>query len=702
MIQDPAGLLQRIAELEPLCADPAIRKAVERGDPFKVYRALFWAKLLRRLPEHRRTIDALLASRRAFARPLAGKPWLGTFNSVGATLLGKAEPEPDGSHIATHCVVVLFAVPLFPLGAYVVAGGGRTGLSSSWTLFARAPLSLGAWLWSRGVALAAAVAVAGGALGAFHASRHHDLHVLNGFGRPLLVQVGPAALTVPAGQRAVINLPVGRHEARARAEGGGELEPLQLDVAAGGDLLVWNVAGAAPLVRTEVPYYKEKPPADEEPARKIHCGDEVVRIPKVDDAFKDSPHQVSMSEGQKRVVRRHVDVAREQGMDGADLCAFVLLDGGRDRDAARIHEAKGRLGGWSAPDALQAIAFATAADPAEGVRVARLALAARPDDTKVERGYQNAMLAAGQEAELVAEYRRRAQAAPGSARAQYLLLRLLRGPEQAALGEQLVARFPSDPDLLRIVTAIRTRTGDFAGADATWRALRSAAPADALDVLPEEAVALVALGKRADALSLLEKTFDAPGERRDQLEPAVLFARVAALDGAPQPDKLVRRLEKDSPDQLLRARAGLPVEAGSPTRLVKLLAAVGRDPAAALASAAALTVPEVALLDRGTWGLLFGEAVRTGAGAAAKALSRYGPIVGAELLAFQRFVKGEAAALPELDLDLRAAAQLVRSRNASLPAAERERLVAGARHDDWLAGNVTRAIAAWAPPAAAP
>jgi hypothetical protein len=389
-------------------------------------------------------------------------------------------------------------------------------------------------------------------------------------------------------------------------------------------------------------------------------------------------------------------------VDGASLCSFVLLDKGRERDALRVFEARARLAGWSTPDAYQAIAMATALDPADGVRVARAALAARPEDTTVERAYQNAMRASGQEAALVAEYRRRAEAAPGSARAQYLLLRLLRGPEQAALGEQLLARFPADPDLLRIVTALRTTAGDFAGADASWRALQAAAPQAALEVLPEEAVSLVSLGRRDEALSLLQRTFDATGEPGSRSGPAVLFARVAALARSTEPDKLVRQLEKDGPDPLLRARAGLPVKDGSHTRLVQLLLAAGRDPAAALTAAAALTVPEASVLDAGTWGLLYGEAVRTGAAAASKALARYGPLVGTELEAFRRFVRGEAAAPPDMELDLRAAAQLVRSRNAAVPAAERARLVAQARHDDVLAGNVTRAIGAWARPADAP
>ncbi|HVG63326.1 MAG TPA: hypothetical protein VNA24_32475 [Hyalangium sp.] len=173
MIQDPAGLLQRIPELKPLCEDPGVLRAVEQGDPFRLYRALRWARWLGRLRSHREAIDALLGHRRLFARPLKGNPWLGTVNGFGATLLGDAEPDShDGTHIATHYVVALFAIPLLPLGAYVVRrGDGSTSLSRSWALFARVPLGTLPWLWSRALALGVMALVAFGAVQTFRDSR---------------------------------------------------------------------------------------------------------------------------------------------------------------------------------------------------------------------------------------------------------------------------------------------------------------------------------------------------------------------------------------------------------------------------------------------------------------------------------------------------------------------------------------------------
>src|SRR5262245_66284901 len=122
MIQDPSGLLERVPELRGLCDDARVRAAVERGDPFAVYRALTLGRLTGRFRQHRDTVNGLLGNRRLFARPMkeGSGPWLGTFNGFGATLMGAA--EKDGTtHIATHVAVALFFIPLFPFGAYVVS-----------------------------------------------------------------------------------------------------------------------------------------------------------------------------------------------------------------------------------------------------------------------------------------------------------------------------------------------------------------------------------------------------------------------------------------------------------------------------------------------------------------------------------------------------------------------------------------------------
>ncbi|HEV7501318.1 MAG TPA: hypothetical protein VGQ33_14995, partial [Vicinamibacteria bacterium] len=67
MNADPAGLFVRAPELAELAAlDPAVGKAVARGNPHAVYRALWWARVRGRLKERRETVETLLAHRALF------------------------------------------------------------------------------------------------------------------------------------------------------------------------------------------------------------------------------------------------------------------------------------------------------------------------------------------------------------------------------------------------------------------------------------------------------------------------------------------------------------------------------------------------------------------------------------------------------------------------------------------------------------
>ena len=73
-ISDPANLIHRIPELQALADDHKIRRAIETGDAFKVYRALLMANLFRRLPRHRDLITMLTNERRLFAKPILKAP----------------------------------------------------------------------------------------------------------------------------------------------------------------------------------------------------------------------------------------------------------------------------------------------------------------------------------------------------------------------------------------------------------------------------------------------------------------------------------------------------------------------------------------------------------------------------------------------------------------------------------------------------
>ncbi|MDY7232947.1 hypothetical protein [Hyalangium rubrum] len=704
IIQDPAGVLQRIPELKPLCEDAGVRRAVERGDPFRLYRALFWARWLGRLRSHRAVLDALLRQRRLFARPLKGSPSLGTVNGFGMTLLGSAEPDPeDGTSIATHCFVALFAIPLLPLGAYVVRPSEENkGLQRGWTLFARVPMGAFPWLYGRAVALGVMALVGLGAARAFHASRYQDVRVVNGFQEPLRVEIGGLTQLVPAGGMHVLSVPVGAQKGRAVSEGGVEVDTVEINVASGHDVLAWNIAGAAPIFRETVTYQKVLSQAPSPYKPTFFCGERVVVLDNVNDAFVQPPSSVQMSKHQASVSRTHVDVVRER-RNALELCMAVLQMEERFGDALPFTEAVARLANWEDGPATLAVQVAFAKTPAEAIRVARRALEARPDSVELHRTYQWARENAGELSALREEYRPRAEAQPDSATAQYLYRRLLRGPEGLSAMEELAQRFPDDPHILRAAVYNRWRAGDWEGTVKGWEQLRGLDLMSAVDLAKAEATALVALGRRGEALKLLRELFQAESSEQDSL--AELYARVAHVEKGESPDTLITALEASSQleegEKLwdLRARSELPLVGAPEGVAARLVYMVKQDPQAALKLAERLKRTEIRWLNQGTWGLTYGEAVRTGATVVEQVLGRTTGMNPDSQELFRRFVRGEAVRLEEAELDpeLRAAACFVRSRNATLPAEERQKLVEQARREDWFQGTVTEAIATWAP-----
>lgn len=706
MIQDPAGVLQRIPELKPLCEDPGVLHAVEQGDPFRLYRALRWARWLGRLRSHRETIDALLSHRRLFARPLKGNPWLGTVNGFGATLLGSAEPDPhDGTHIATHYVVALFAIPLLPLGAYVVRpGDGSTALSRSWALFARVPMGPVPWLWSRALALGVMALVALGAVQTFRDSRYQDVRVINGFPKPLRVVLGGVTQQVPPYDMAVLSqVPIGHQQGRAVTEDGHEVDTVEFDVNSGFEVLAWNIAGAAPVYRESVIYTPSS--GDNPPSSRpdIYCGQKRIALQDVDYAFSEPPSSLKMSKSESRATRSHVAIApQEPGT--LPVCLAVLASQDKLAQAGPLLELSARMMDWEERTTTRAIWLALDKTPQEALRIAQAAVQARPDDVELHRIYHWVAERTGHQQAVLKEYRARAQAQPDSAIAQYLHARLLRGREGKAAIEQLAQRFPQDPEILKSVIYTRWRSGDWKGALQASETLRILNAQEATKTAEAEALALVALGRRGEALELLKKIF-AEEKPDDRARTAEIYARIALDVKGAIPDELIAQLEAGNPGEEssrrwdLRARAGLPTEGAPDWPGLRLMSMVGRDPQAAVALAAQLKSSDYHLLSGGGWALAYGEAARTGAAEPEKALAQAHMLDTVSLEVFRRFVRGEAVSLEDAELtpEMRAAACFVRSRNTALPAQERRQLVEQAHRDDGVHSAVSEAMATWAP-----
>ncbi len=695
MIQDPLSLLERAPELVPLCDDTKIRRAIEQGNPFKLYRALFWARLGGRHKPHRETLRTLLANRRLFALPLKRMPWLATVNSFGGGFVGSAESDlQDGTYITTHAVVALFKVPLFPLGAYVVRpGDGRT-----WQIFARVPLGPIAWLWSRGLALGTLALIALGAYGAFHSSRFQPVQVLNGFSQSLVATVGNRHVTVPANSHVVLeDVPVGRQQARATTAKGVEVEVLELTISSKPAFIAWNIAGAAPLYQATVEYWQHPPSPEPPPAEpKFYCGQRLVELGKIDDLFREPPKTVSMSKDETRVSRSVVGVLSNPA-GGAAVCGSVLRQENQGLAAAPLLTAQLRLSNFAANDVSMAI-YALAANPKEALRLASLARETHADSLEAHRNYQLAADLADEFARVREEYRRRAEAAPDSADAQYLYTRLLRGSQSQAAIEKLIARFPDHPFILRSAIYDRSIAGRWKELDQAWTHLQKKSAKDAVPVLEYEVSALVALDRGADAERLLKELFASPDEATRELV-AELYVHVARLMKLPAPDGLIAELEKSVGEKLwaLRARSGLPTQGAKPSPLIDLLNVLHRDPAQAVALSAALSPNEVAGLSSVAWALAYCEAVRTQQNAAQKTLERSARFDHDGHETLLRFVRGEAVSLDDTSapFDVRAAARIVRARNRSLSAEEREGLIKAALAGDPLHGLLAEAAATW-------
>lgn len=700
-MKDPANLLQRIPELEVLAVDPKIRRAIETGDPFKVYRALVLAKWFKRLPPHQDTLKVLVRHRRLFAKPLNGSPALGTINTIGFSFVGSSESEPDGTHIAMHAFVILQFIPVIPLRSYLVRKVDSSLLSSQWNIFARVPSGMAGWLYSRSLALGLVTLVGWGAVGSIIKSRTQDVLVVNGLDVPVNVELDGTQRTIAPMGRDTITVKTGDVHGKASAKGV-VVDTLQQKIASSSGTTMWNIAGAAPVFQEQVMYYKHQPtsaPAQPEPT--AYCGQRFVELPHVDDPFTAPPQSVSMGKHADQVARSHLDIAKADGQPGYLSCVYYLAARDEMKNAARFLEAEAELKGWDSGTTAMAMAAAAAASNAEAIRVAQRALRVHPDDIQLHRQYQAVRDDAGQGKEVQQEYADMARRKPDSSAAQYLYASLLRGPAGVDALEKLAAKYGTEPNILRSLTWRRMVHGDYAGTIEGWNRLRALSPGDAAHVADAQVRALIARQRVPEAAGVLAGLAKDPQDE-DRAEHLAEYLMVVSLAGG-DPQRQIGAIAKDADDARLdhiRARAGLEPVAGAAqqTLLVKLMLALRSDPAKAMRLAKGMSQADVLQLGSEQWGLLFGEAVRTNDKTVMEKLDRLNRGTGsAERSVLKRYVQGDAVSLDDADIEpgMRAAVMLVRSRNAALPAGERAQLRAHAAQTDLLHSVVTQALAKW-------
>ncbi len=118
----------------------------EKGLVDKARRELVRRRKAASDPVLRKRLDEVLADPRNFLAPMRSAPGLMTMNGFGTMLWGERDRKPDGTYVATLCMVFCF-LPFLPLRSYLVSREG-----TGWRFYGRVPLSPFAF-WYRRVAV---------------------------------------------------------------------------------------------------------------------------------------------------------------------------------------------------------------------------------------------------------------------------------------------------------------------------------------------------------------------------------------------------------------------------------------------------------------------------------------------------------------------------------------------------------------------
>jgi hypothetical protein len=704
--RDPAGLLGRIPELSKLADEsPAVRRAIERGKPGALYRALLFVRWFGKSAERKSGAAELIARRRLFIEPITSPPALITYNGIGVRLYGNAELDADRTYIATQYAVFIF-VPVFPLRSYLVADGERSG---SWRFIGKVPPTVFHYLWQRATALVLVLCVAAAALRSVDSYLHGTLYVASDLSKAVDVRVEGARpfFVMPHGVTPV-RLRAGKHRIDVSI-GGKLIDSGTAEVRRGHAVTWWNVVGSALIYRDEVAYYAK---GGSEPAyheAEIFCEPGQGTCEDADYVFTTPPQSISMSKDQTTVVRHRVDMMKS---DATCLAYLSLHD--RTKEAAALAARLSEIDGYSGTILQTATALLErSGDPDGAVRLARKALEA--DDTAIERHrvYQGIMESLGKQEILVAEYRKRLASRPESPDNLYLLARIVGGKEEEPLLDSGLAASPRHPYLLRARAFRDLRLGRFERVDQNLTTLRTVDHAMWLESMELQLQALTALGRIAAARSLIDEVVgDRSMPNPKRLELVVDGVLLSRFEPLADPESLIGKLvmsngEPAVADRLIaRLNGCLPVEQNDfqqildePLRAALKATFVARTtPAAALDVLAKLGEGVVSRLSLVDWALLLGEAARMEPAHVALPLLEKTSRVGRKVEEdFVRYVReGQTTDdLENLPGDLRAAARLARARRTGVGEGERKRLYASVATDDVFRGPVSRAKETW-------
>lgn len=704
-IRDPAGLLSRVPELEEIAEeDRRVLAAIESGEPHAVFAALRTGRLFGRIRKHAATARELMENRRLFLVPPRGRLWLSTYNGIGASFYGESEPDfVDGSYIATHYFVIFF-VPIFPLGQYLVRNAAAQDGGQGYFVLGKVPFRLLLSLWSRLITLLVFGGLVATLLSLARSTQHNNFYVVNELGVPIEAELAGRVLKVAPSSRAKADLPTGNHAIKIFGPQRQPIESGQVRIRPGQAIIAWNVLGAAALVHRKIEYRPSSAAgnAPERPA--IHCGERVITYRSVDYAFADPPRSIRTSGSGE--TRTFFGVAEP----GARACLRYLQQASRQDDAAAIVAGRAQLANYALPEFDSDMnVLVQGANLATARKLAQAGRAAHPRSVAHHRIYQYVMSEAGEREAVRAEY---AQNHPelDEADAAYLAARILPpGQPRLARAKELVSRFSDHGPSLAWAASIYCDAGDFASAAPIYDRLRRVEPALYRRDLELAAAALVASGRGRVVLEEIAAQFDdasdgAIDNRQSRLMLASLYARVAERvpEAKPEvkPDTLIRRLTGDDPPALraaARMLAGQPPPK-SPGKLPEGMLTVWQHQESAILDADAAMRIDVEVLDELSSEitlLVYAEAVRRNdvdLDKKAHVLLRNAP--QRVLDRFAGYLR-DGDEIDQLDLVSRAILAFVRSRRTDLPAAQRASLLAEAKRLTVLSGPFARALDAW-------
>lgn len=497
-----------LAELESV---PQIKRAIESGDRHKVYRRIWWSRLLGRFrPAQRKVADELLAHPERFYKKLKRAPTLQTMNGIGGLIYNGTPTEEEGLLRGTHFLVFVF-LPILPLGSYLYAREGE-----AYHFAGKLPFTTVPFLWrSLIAATAGGLALVLGGLGLSH-MRYAEVDIVNGLDEVVHLQLGSRSVSLEPGAHTQLQGVVrSLTEVQVSGEDGAHLETIPVDFNRGFDAYVLNPLGAGGVYRESIIYTVR----DEDLRGKVDvfCGKSFLGT-RADWRFVDPPESISSKSKASSTSRTllHMDPTADCGeylfYEGDFENALPILEYNADpKDAARIEMLYTAMSAVQSPETTKATFDALA----------------QSDPTTPVLRYRAVHYASmGLEEEHQAQARAAHLADPQDAQALYMYLR---GEDQDTVLdtlEQNTGALAEEPYLARLYVLNLTEARRYEEA-LEHNALLGDHPFLGAEAAYNSAALLLRLGREEQALSVLNS--------QAEVDPAAASA-LLRLDPTPRLD----------------------------------------------------------------------------------------------------------------------------------------------------------------------